>query len=207
MKFNDLNVLKGKGLGTKMYFPTINNIVDKEYLSENLEGLYVSKCFIDDEVFTGMTNIILKDEKYYLETHIYQNSIGIVSKLSIELKNKLRNKTEVKSDLDEVKKLISSDIKLFLENVKLCSNCEYFVEEDYGYSNYTVEGTNYYCLLNNNGLKTCFKNKMSAESCIHFKKGDHWYIDVDGERDRPSQDYIKTVIRSEKINLLKSINL
>jgi len=31
---------------------------------------------------------------------------------------------------------------------KKCSNCDYAICEDHGYSNYTVEGTTVYCSLN-----------------------------------------------------------
>lgn len=63
-----------------------------------------------------------------------------------------------------------------------CQECKYCLLQDSGYSNYTVMGTEFYCLNNRNhendgddlwGLK--------LNICDKFKKGDPVYLDVDGE--------------------------
>lgn len=68
-----------------------------------------------------------------------------------------------------------------------CTNCKYCVEEDYGYSNYTVEGTTVDCLL---GLNPKFPEDRFwgeepalkyAEQCKRFTKGTSVSIDCDRE--------------------------
>ena len=70
---------------------------------------------------------------------------------------------------------------------KKCTDCKYCVQEDYGYSNYTVEGTNADCLL---GLHTNMPvdrfygeepELEYADKCERFFGGDGPEIDVDRE--------------------------
>jgi len=66
-----------------------------------------------------------------------------------------------------------------------CTNCKYCVEEDYGYSNWTVEGTTIDCLLNlNPGLPKDRwyghePNLLFGETCPKFTEGEPVCLDVE----------------------------
>jgi len=68
-----------------------------------------------------------------------------------------------------------------------CTDCKYCVEQDYGYSNYTVEGTEVDCLLNLNPkfpIDRWYGKEPSLEyagSCTKYTEGPHIQLDVDGE--------------------------
>lgn len=68
-----------------------------------------------------------------------------------------------------------------------CRNCKFAVHIDYGYSNYTVEGTTFYCgkKLHPDGEFDEFygedKRLKFAETCPSFEEGDGVTMDVDHE--------------------------
>ena len=68
-----------------------------------------------------------------------------------------------------------------------CDECRYGLAEDYGYSNYTVEGTYFYCLKNlhpNDGFDMWYgedTNLNYAQKCSSFSKGNNVRVDVDKE--------------------------
>jgi hypothetical protein len=68
-----------------------------------------------------------------------------------------------------------------------CTNCKYCVEEGFGYSNYTVEGTEVDCLLGLNPAMPVDRfygeepSLSFAERCEKFTKGCSVYLDVDRE--------------------------
>lgn len=73
---------------------------------------------------------------------------------------------------------------------RLCTECKFCVCEDYGYSNYTTEGTTLACLKNANppldGLDAdCDKSIAEiirvAADCVHFVEGEGPRRDVDCE--------------------------
>lgn len=71
----------------------------------------------------------------------------------------------------------------------LCTDCKFCLSVDYGYSNYTVEGTNCSCLIGVNpeltGLEHCDSSVADAfrraQTCEHFREGVGPTQDVDGE--------------------------
>ncbi len=75
-----------------------------------------------------------------------------------------------------------------------CTECKYCVQQDYGYSNYTVEGTDCNCLLGKNPKFPMdrFYNEEPelnfAEMCKDFILGDSVEIDCDREGSFPD-DY------------------
>jgi hypothetical protein len=107
--------------------------------------------------------------------------------------NKLISHTvdvECLEDAREEMKVIFPGIKIVdITNLSgiLCSYCQYSVQEDYGYSNYTVEGTDIDCLkaLNPAFPIDRFYQKEPvlefAMKCDSFQRGDGIYIDVDRE--------------------------
>lgn len=68
-----------------------------------------------------------------------------------------------------------------------CTDCKYCVEQDCGYSNYTVEGTEVDCLLGLNPAMPVGRfygeepSLSFAERCEKFISGSCVYIDVDRE--------------------------
>lgn len=72
---------------------------------------------------------------------------------------------------------------------RLCTTCKFCVQEDYGYSDYTMEGTTLACLrgLNapingiDNGDKNLAEVIRFAETCAYYEFGDGPTRDVDCE--------------------------
>ena len=68
-----------------------------------------------------------------------------------------------------------------------CNECKFCVLEDYGYSNYTVEGTNANCLLDLNPDFPTDNWYGDAEAhdfanvCPRFKEGYATHVDVESE--------------------------
>ncbi len=68
-----------------------------------------------------------------------------------------------------------------------CNTCRYALFEDYGYSNYTVEGTSFYCLKNahpSDGFDRWYgedKRLDFGKDCETYILGDPVDKDVDAE--------------------------
>lgn len=75
-----------------------------------------------------------------------------------------------------------------------CTDCRYCIEEDWGYSNYTVEGTEVNCLLNKNPDFPTDRfygenEKLNfAATCDGFVDGESIHIDVEKE-EGPLENY------------------
>lgn len=75
------------------------------------------------------------------------------------------------------------------EPTRTCEECRWCLEEDYGYSNYTVEGTQVYCLMDLHpsgpeGFDRWFKEDdriRFATNCVGFTEGQ--MVEVDCDRD------------------------
>lgn len=73
---------------------------------------------------------------------------------------------------------------------KSCGGCRWAIFQDYGYSNYTVEGTNVICagLYHPHSEFDHWYGEADelkyAELCSHFEEGEPFTMDVDGEWDR-----------------------
>ncbi len=76
--------------------------------------------------------------------------------------------------------------------MKKCTDCKYCVQEDYGYSNWTVEGTTADCLVSshpNFPVDRFYKEEPElnfADQCTNFCAGDGPEIDCDREEDFPN---------------------
>jgi hypothetical protein len=103
------------------------------------------------------------------------------------------NGVKLTISIDDMKGLVSQ-YDLFMEQEKArntpvhkCTDCRYCVQQDEGYSNYTVEGTKCDCLLmlNKNFPVDRFYNEDSAllfaSECEMFDEGDGPHLDVDME--------------------------
>jgi hypothetical protein len=69
--------------------------------------------------------------------------------------------------------------------MKKCTDCKYCIEEDYGYSNYTVEGTDVDCLIGahpNFPVDRWYGEEPEleyAENCEKFSEGECVQVDCD----------------------------
>ena len=88
---------------------------------------------------------------------------------------------------------------------KKCSNCKNSLMVDEGYSNYTVESTTFYCLLDKNPLAPFDRwygkePKLEfAEECLSFDKGAGESLDVDRELFKGLSPSVKAYIEEKGI--------
>ena len=102
-KYFEINgkVVKGKGIGKKIGFPTANIIIKENYKLIPNKGVYLIKAKIKNRLYYGMMNIgnrpTLNGKNETLEVNIFNFNENIYGKsLSIFFLNKIRN--EIKFD-------------------------------------------------------------------------------------------------------------
>ncbi len=99
-------VTKGKEIGRKLGFPTAN-IAN---ISKIKPGIYAGQVKIGEKKMLAALYVSEKSEEI-LEAHIIDFSEDIYGKeIEVEVLEKIRGDQNI-SDLDELKKLISSDIQ------------------------------------------------------------------------------------------------
>lgn len=81
-----------------------------------------------------------------------------------------------------------------------CLGCRYAVTIDYGYSNYTVEGSNFYCGKKAHpadGFDEWYgedKRLQFAEECPQYLAGEGIWVDVDGDQEADLSDEDKEIL-------------
>lgn len=103
--------IKGQGLGSTNFVPTINLYVE-EFLLPN-EGVYVTKTILNDTEYDSVTFLghrVTTDGSYAIETHIFDKDI-VNKDYSIQIKffDKLRDNAKFDS-FEELKEQIFRDI-------------------------------------------------------------------------------------------------
>ncbi len=103
--------IKGQGLGSKSFVPTINLKVDKFLLPK--EGVYITKTILDNEEYNSITFLghrVTTDGSYAVETHILDKNI-INKKYTIQIKflENIRDNKKFNS-FEELKTRIDLDI-------------------------------------------------------------------------------------------------
>lgn len=104
--------IKGQGLGSKSFVPTINLKVE-EFLVPK-EGVYITKTILDEVEYNSISFLghrVTTDGSYAIETHIIDKNI--VSKnytIQIKFLKKLRDNKKFES-FEELKRQIFSDIE------------------------------------------------------------------------------------------------
>jgi len=95
-----------------------------------------------------------------------------------------------------------------------CTNCDYCVLIDEGYSNYTVEGTTAHCLLDKNPgfpVDIFYEEEDAlnfAEGCESFSEGQPVSIDVDRDLLEDYDDSLEAYSDDPTIkNLLRDLNI
>jgi riboflavin kinase/FMN adenylyltransferase len=117
--------IKGQGLGSKSFVPTINIKVEN-FLLPN-EGVYISRTIINKIEYNSVTFLghrVTTDGTYAVETHILNEEIkNNYNFVEIKFYEKLRNNKKFNS-FDELRTQILKDIKIsktFFKNLKLYS--------------------------------------------------------------------------------------
>lgn len=112
-------VVHGRGLGSKIGFPTANIDISKNIKLPG-SGVYLTKSSIDNELFDSITNIgsnpTINDyltDRISCETHVIgYSSLNLYGKeIVIQFKRKIRNEQKFDS-LDQLRKAIENDILL-----------------------------------------------------------------------------------------------
>lgn len=104
--------IRGQGLGSKSFVPTINLKVD-DFLLPN-EGVYATQTILNDKKYESVTFLghrITTDGSYAIETHIIDKEIiNHTQDISIKFFEKIRENKKFDS-FEELKNQIDSDIK------------------------------------------------------------------------------------------------
>jgi riboflavin kinase/FMN adenylyltransferase len=108
-------VVKGKGIGKQLDYPTANISVEESYKLIPKNGVYVVKAKIDDAVVFGMMNIgtnpTVDGKVQSIEVHFFNFSNDIYGvQLEVEILERLRDERKFDS-LDELKAQLSKDQK------------------------------------------------------------------------------------------------
>ena len=95
-------VIKGKGLGKKLQFPTANINVEEDYKLIPKRGAYVISAIIDHKETYGMLNIgmnpTVNGTKISIEAHFFDTDKNLYDKtLKIEILHRLRDEKKFDS--------------------------------------------------------------------------------------------------------------
>ncbi|PLY05717.1 MAG: bifunctional riboflavin kinase/FAD synthetase [Arcobacter sp.] len=111
--------IKGQGLGSKSFVPTININVD-DFILPN-EGVYATKTIINEKEYNSITFLghrVTTDGTYAVETHILDENIkNRFSVVQIKFIDKIRDNKKFDS-FEELKKQIEEDLIKIKEYMK-----------------------------------------------------------------------------------------
>ena len=107
-------VVKGKGLGKQLNYPTANISIEERYKLIPKNGVYVVKATINEKTVFGMMNIgtnpTVDGKVQSIEVHFFNFNMDIYGKtLEIEILERLRDEQKFDS-LDELKNQLSKDL-------------------------------------------------------------------------------------------------
>jgi riboflavin kinase/FMN adenylyltransferase len=90
------NVIKGKGLGRQIDFPTANVSIEETYKLIPKQGVYVVRTTIENNTVFGMMNIgtnpTVNGKEQSIEVHLFDFNADIYgAKLKVELLHRLRD--------------------------------------------------------------------------------------------------------------------
>lgn len=109
-------VVKGRGLGKKMGFPTLNI----PYKGK-LRGVFVAKVFLNEKSYAAAVSVgprpTIDDENVFCEAYLLDFDGDIKGEIKVELVEKIRDIKKFKN-LEELKRQIAKDIEFV--KMKLC---------------------------------------------------------------------------------------
>lgn len=120
-------VVKGKGLGANLSFPTANIFIEEPYKLIPKQGVYLVQSKIENQLVYGMMNIgknptVSQDNKTHIEVHFFNLDANLYTKtLKIELLEHLRSEIKfpnieaLKVQLEKDKALAQKRIDLLLK--------------------------------------------------------------------------------------------
>ena len=120
-------VVKGKGLGANLSFPTANIFIEEPYKLIPKQGVYLVQSKIENQLVYGMMNIgknptVSQDNKTHIEVHFFNFDANLYTKtLKIELLEHLRSEIKfpnieaLKVQLEKDKALAQKRIDLLLK--------------------------------------------------------------------------------------------
>lgn len=106
-------IVKGKGLGKTIHYPTANIHIEETYKLIPKKGVYVVQAIIDNEIEFGMMNIgtnpTVNGLAQSIEVHFFNLNKSLYNKnLSIELLHRLRDEQKFEN-LEKLKKQLDLD--------------------------------------------------------------------------------------------------
>lgn len=115
-------VVKGKGIGRTLDYPTANIRIKESYKLIPRDGVYVVKSVIDNATVSGMMNIgtnpTVSGKARSIEVHFFDFDKDIYGNvLKIEFLHWLRSEQKFEN-LDALKKQLSNDMTNALEHIK-----------------------------------------------------------------------------------------
>ena len=110
------DVVKGKGLGRTIHYPTINLNIEEKYKLIPKSGVYVVKTVVESKYYFGIMNIgirpTLNGKKQTIEIHILDFTGDLYGyKIQIEVLKRLRSELKFNS-LENLTKQIQEDEKI-----------------------------------------------------------------------------------------------
>ena len=116
------SVIKGKGLGRTINYPTANIYIKEAYKLIPSDGVYVVKSQIENKTIFGMMNIgtnpTVDGKTRSIEVHFFNFNADIYDvKLKIEFLKRLRSEQKFKN-LDALKTQLKKDKKAALDYIK-----------------------------------------------------------------------------------------
>lgn len=111
-------IIKGRGLGKQLQFPTANIDIQESYKLIPKNGVYVVKCTLESKLFFGMMNIgtnpTVNGTKQSVEVHLFDFKDDIYDKIiKIELIERLRDEQKFES-----LELLTTQLQLDENNAK-----------------------------------------------------------------------------------------
>jgi len=119
-------VVKGKGLGSNLNFPTANIHIEESYKLIPKEGVYLVQSNLNGHQTYGMMNIgknptVSQDNKTHIEVHFFDFDGDLYGKtLKIELLDHLRNEIKF-PNIDALKEQLENDKSTAKQRINLLS--------------------------------------------------------------------------------------
>ncbi len=119
-------VVKGKGLGSNLNFPTANIYIEESYKLIPKEGVYLVQSNLNGHQIYGMMNIgknptVSQDNKTHIEVHFFDFDGDLYGKtLKIELLDHLRSEIKF-PNIDALKEQLENDKSTAKQRINLLS--------------------------------------------------------------------------------------